>query len=36
MYSFYGNYFCVIYVYIVMGDYLCVFMYIYTHMRWFL
>ena len=43
MYTFYGNYFCVIYVYIVMGDYLCVFLCIYAHKkhkivctRWFL
>ena len=27
MYIFYGNYYTNLYVYIVMGDYLCVFMY---------
>ena len=31
MYTFYGNYYVYLYVYIVMGDYLCVFMCSYVY-----
>ena len=31
MYTFYGNYYAYLYVYKVMGDYLCVFMCIYMY-----
>ena len=32
MYAFYGNYYVYLCVYIVMGDYLCVFMRIYLYL----
>ena len=32
MYTFYGNYYVYLCVYIVMGDYLCVFVHIYAYL----
>ena len=32
MYTFYGNYYVYLCVYIVISDYLCVFMCIYVHL----
>ena len=36
MHTFYGNYYVYLFVYIVIGDYLCVFMCIYSNGRLFM
>ena len=36
MHTFYSNYYVYLYVYIVMGDYLCVFMCIYSNGQLFM
>ena len=33
MYTFYGNYYMYLWVYIVTGDYLCVFLSIYAYKK---